>query len=257
MAAIEARLEKRERISNQAEKKIAELGKTVQTSLPGDMLSPLSVIISTSELLSSPQDVAHLEANQIGALGAEIHRAAGTLLRSIQNYMLYNELETIQTDPQRLQALRESRVFSAWMAVNEVAVLKSRQENREADLRLSVEDGALRISEMYLQRIVEELLDSAFHNSPTGTPVELSGEARPDRQQYLLRVTDHGRGILPEHVAVLAGRVLPGQLSADYLGQDIRLVIVKRLVELHQGTFNLYSQPKQATVVEVRLPLSK
>ena len=256
LTAVETRLDKHAQISDNVEKKIAELGKTVQASLPGDMLSPLSVIISSSEMLSNQQEIANLNAADISALGAEIHRAAGTLLRSIQNYMLYTELETIQNDPQRLQALRESRVFSAQMAIEEVASFKSRQEKREADLRLNVEDAALSISEMYLQRIVEELLESAFLNSPAGTEVEVMGEARPGRQHYLLRVADRGRGILPEHAAVLAGRVPPGQDSAGTVGQNIGLVIVKRLVELHQGTFDLQSQPNHSTVIEVRLPLS-
>lgn len=257
LSAVETRLQKRARIVEQVETKLAGLSRTIQASLPGDLLSPLSVIISTSELLSSAQDAGRLDAQQVSALAAEIHRAAGALLRSIQNYMLYSELETIQSDPDRLIALRDSRVFSAQLAVSEVAALKARQENRADDLRLQVEDAPLRISEMYLQRIVEELLDTAFRNAPPGTPVEVFGAQRPEWSQYLLRFTDQGRGILPEHVALLTGRVQPDKIAADSLGSEIGLVIVKRLVELHQGTFTLQSQPRQATVVEVRLPLSQ
>jgi CheY-like chemotaxis protein len=257
LSAIETRLQKRARITDQVEKKLADLSKTIQSSLPGDLLSPLSVIISTSELLSNQENVSRLDMAQVSTLGAEIHRAAGMLLRTIQNYMLYSELEAIQIDPKRLLALRDSRVFSASLAVGEVAELKARQENRADDLILRVEDAPLRISEMYLQRIVEELLDVAFRNSISGSPVEVLGSIKPEWGQYSLRVTDQGRGIPPEQVALLAGRVQPGKQAADSLGSELGLVIVKRLVELHQGTFMLQSQPKQTTFVEFRLPLSE
>jgi signal transduction histidine kinase len=197
-----------------------------------------------------------LDLGQISSMAYEIHRAAGMLLRSIQYYMLFSELEAIQSDASRLRALRDSRVFSAWMAVTEMATLKARQDGREADLHLRVEDSPLRISEMYLQRVVEELLENAFRNSPSGSAVEVTGEVHMDWQEYLLRVCHHGRGMLPEQVALLMGRGVPGSLSSDYIGQGVGLMIVKRLVELHQGAFSIESQPKQSTTIEIRIPLS-
>ena len=225
-------------------------------SLPGEMLSPLSVILSYSELLANREEASRLEFAQICAMGSEIHRAAGTLLHTIQNSMFYSDLEAILSDPNRLRLLRDSRVFSAWMAISEMAKEKARQDGREGDLHLQVEDSPLRISEMYLQKIVEELLDNAFKFSPSGSPVRVVGEVRPERQQYILRVTDSGRGMLPDQVAVLAGRLQPGTRASSNVDQGIGLAIVKRLAELHQGSFSLQSQPKQWTVVEVNVPLS-
>ena len=256
LQAIEKRLEKRALIENEAEKKLAELGKTVHLSLPGEMLSPLSVIISSSELLSNRHDLSRLDMAQVSSMAYEIHRAAGMLLRAIQYYMLYSELEAIQSDHARLKALRGSRVFSAWMAITEMATLKARQDGREGDLHLRVEDSPLRISEMYLQRIVEELIENAFRSSPSGSPVEVTGEVHADWQEYLLRVSDHGRGLPPEQVALLSGRGAAGGVSSDYIGQGVGLMIVKRLVELHQGAFSIESQLKHTTTVEVRIPLS-
>lgn len=256
LVAIRARLEKRAQIENYIEKKLAELSKMSRMSLPGEMLSPLSVILSYSELLSNREEASRLEFAQICAMGAEIHRAAGTLLHTIQNSMFYSDLEAILSDPNRLRLLRDSRVFSAWMAISEMAKEKARQDGREGDLHLVVEDSPLRISEMYLQKIVEELLDNAFKFSPSGSPVKVVGEVRSERQQYSLRVTDSGRGMLPDQVAVLAGRLQPSTRPSSNVDQGIGLAIVKRLAELHQGSFSLQSQPKQWTVVEVNVPLS-
>lgn len=256
LSAVQLRLEKRALIEDQVESKQADLIKTVRLSMPGEMLTPLSVVISFSEILTNRQELDRLSLGQICLMGHEINRAAGTLLRSIQNYMLFSELEAIQQDAERLRVLRGSRIFSAWMTITEMATLKARQDGRGEDLTLQVADAPLRISELYLQKIVEELLDNAFHFSPAGSLVEVTGEVHLDHMQYVLRVSDHGRGMLPEKVASLAGRLRSGGRSNEYSGQGMGLSIVKRLADLHQGSFNLQSQPGEWTIVEVSLPLS-
>ncbi len=254
--AIRMRLDKRALIESQAEKKLAELSNNVRLSLPGDMLTPLSVILSLSELLSARQELNRLDSSQVCSLGQEIHRAAALLLRSIQNYKLYSDLEAIQNDANRLSVLLDSRVFSAWMAISEMATLKARQEGREEDLRLQLQDSPLRICEMYLQKIVEEILDNAFKYSQNGSIVEVSGEVNEERQQYILKIKDHGRGMSPEQTAILAGKLQQGAQTNDRVYPGIGLAIVKRLAEMHQGSFSLQSTPKEWTVIVVRIPLS-
>jgi signal transduction histidine kinase len=189
-------------------------------------------------------------------MGQEIHRAATLLLRTIQNYMLFSDLEAIQNDASRLRLLRDSRVFSAWMAISEIATLKARQDGREEDLHLELQDTPLKISEMYLQKIVEELLDNAFKFSPNGSVVEVYGEVQKERQQYLLKVTDHGRGMSPEQTATLEGRLQQGVQTSDRVNSGIGLAIIKRLAEMHLGSFSIQSLPGQWTTIVVRIPLS-
>jgi two-component system, sensor histidine kinase and response regulator len=123
-------------------------------------------------------------------------------------------------------------------------------------LQVQVDDSPLRISEGYLQKIVEELLDNAFKFSPSGSPVSVYGEVQSGRQQYLLRISDRGRGMGPEQVAALSGRLQPGISTSNRPWQGIGLEIVKRLAELHLGNFNIQSQAGQWTTVEVTVPLS-
>jgi two-component system sensor histidine kinase/response regulator len=255
--AIRTRLDKRALIESQAEKKLAELSNNVRLALPGDMLNPLSLILSLSELLSDRQELNRLDPSHICSMGREIHRAATLLLRSVQNYKLFTELEVIQNDANRLRVVRDSRVFSAWMAITEMATLKARQDRREEDLRLQLQDSPLRICEMYLQKIVEELLDNAFKFSQNGSIVEVSGEIQTERQQYMLKVTDHGRGMVPEQAAMLAGRLQQSVHTSEHVYPGVGLAIVKRLAEMHLGSFSIQSQPEQWTSIVVRIPLSE
>lgn len=254
--AIQTRLEKRALIESQAEKKLVELRNNVRFSLPGDMLTPLSIILSLSELLSDRQELGQVDLSQIYGMGQEIHRAAALLLETIQNYRLYADLEMIQNDASRLRVLHDSRLFSAWMVISEIAILKARQVRREEDLRLNLQDTPLKISEIYLQKIVEELLNNAFKFSPGGSIVEIYGEVQKERQQYLLKVTDHGRGMSPEQAAILEGRLQQGVQTSDRVTSGIGLAIVKRLADMHLGSFSIQSMPGQWTTIVVRIPLS-
>lgn len=252
--AIKTGLEKLEMIEEQVQNKMVELSKSVRLSLPAQMLNRLSIILSYSEMLSNCQEIAHQNASQICMMGQEIHRAANSLLRSIQNYSLYTELEAIQADVNRIQALRDSRVPSVEVAISEMALLKARQDGREDDLRLRIQDASVQMAEAYLQKIIEELLENAFQYSQAGSRVEISGEIQPNRQQYLLRVTDYGRGMTQEQVTALSGRLHPGDLSTYPHG--IGLAVVRRLTELHRGRFSVQSQPNEWTTVEISIPLA-
>jgi CheY-like chemotaxis protein len=256
LGAIETRLQKYTFLENQAQEKLAETGKSIRLSLPGEMLSPLSVIISSSELLSNRQDMSRLDSAQINALGQEIHRAAGILLRSIQNYMFISELEAIKGDPARMRALRESRLFSASMVISEIAQLKAQQETREDDLHIQLEDSPLGISEMYAQRIMEELLDYVFRNSPPGSPVDLIGEVQAGQRRYLLQVRSNGKSMPFELAAELSGSSQSRAGIFEQAGQEVGLIIVKRLIDLHQGSLRIQSQPGQGTLFQIHIPLS-
>jgi signal transduction histidine kinase len=256
LRAIQTRLQKRALIESQAEKKLAELSNNVRLSLPGDMLTPLSMILSFSEMLSNRQELSQVDLSQICGMGQEIHRAAAMLLGTVQNYRLFSDLEAIQKDTNRLRVLRDSRVFSAKISISEIAMLKARQDGREENLRLELQDTSLKISEMYLQKIIEELLDNAFKFSPNGSIVEVYGEIQKERQQYVLKVTDHGRGLTPEQTATLEGRLQQGGQTSDRVTSGIGLAIVKRLADIHLGSFSIQSMPGQWTTIVVRIPLS-
>jgi signal transduction histidine kinase len=86
--------------------------------------------------------------------------------------------------------------------------------------------------------------------------VTVSGEILAARRQYALRVADKGRGIPADQVAALLGRSQQGSPAADQAGPAMNLLVVRRLVELHQGEFSVQSQPGRKTVVEASLPLA-
>lgn len=108
-----------------------------------------------------------------------------------------------------------------------------------------------------LEKILLNLLFNALKFTPAGGSVEVGAATEGDR--ILLWVADTGVGIDPEHLTRVFDRFWQADTSAQrrFQGAGIGLALVKELVEAHQGTVDIRSQPGVGTTMEVRLPAAK
>ena len=74
LRAIRTRLEKHEVLTLQAQKKLTDLRSNLSQSLPHELLAPLSVILSYSEVLA--ENPSSADSNQAGAMVRDIHGSA-------------------------------------------------------------------------------------------------------------------------------------------------------------------------------------
>jgi two-component system sensor histidine kinase ChvG len=107
-----------------------------------------------------------------------------------------------------------------------------------------------------LEQVVENLLDNAAGFSPPGGVVRIS--IRTEGGEAVLRVSDDGPGIPPEHRDRIFDRFFsfrPGEKKGTHAG--LGLSIVKAIVESHGGTVVVDAMPAGGAVFEVRLPASR
>ena len=110
-----------------------------------------------------------------------------------------------------------------------------------------------------LERVLENLLGNAVKYSPRGGPitVTLSEEAPGPQGWVLLRVEDRGIGIPSADLPRVFERFHRGKnVAPEVSGSGVGLASVKRMVELHGGTFGVESQEGQGSAFTVRLPRS-
>ncbi len=251
--AVRVGLEKHQAIVDQVQRKLTDLRENIFHALPHELLTPLSVVLGFSELIID--NLENMAPYQVRDMAQDIHSAGLRLMRLVQNYLSLVDLEMISSDLQKVNELRGTEIPSAETIITEIGLSKARQEGREDQFILSVDETSLKIAETSLQKIVEELLDNAFRYSMAGSPVSLVGKKEESRGVYRLEVTDQGQGMaMPQIRAIDLGlQEIPDKY--DQQGTGMGLLIVKRTVDIYGGALNIRSTVGQGTTVEIIFPL--
>ncbi|MBD2128734.1 response regulator [Microcoleus sp. ZQ-A2] len=251
LGAILVRFEKKATLEKHSQKKLDELRNSITLSLPHELRTPLNVILGLSELLVEESDI--LERQEVGEMAQGIHKSAERLLRLIQNFLLYAELELMTTDSEQIQALQNGQVSSAASVIEGISVRQAHQVGREADLQLELQDSSVQIAKVRLEKIIEELVNNAFKYSLAGTPVRIV--AAPIDQMFTLSVTDWGRGMTAAQIAQVGAYMQFERKLYEQQGSGLGLAIAKRLTQLLGGELTLESIPEKQTTVRVVLPI--
>jgi signal transduction histidine kinase len=187
-------------------------------------------------------------------MSRHINNAGMRLYRLIENFLTYAHTEIILTDPEQREAMLASRMLYPLSAIENYAVMKARQHEREADLKLDIEDvPAISILEDSLKKIIEELVDNACKFSQKGQPIVI--RARVEGNWYILTVSDSGRGMTPEQIQSIGAYMQFERRIYEQQGMGLGLVICRRLAEFHGGKLEIRSQHGEGTTVEIRIPV--
>jgi signal transduction histidine kinase len=250
-AAVEARLKKVTVVRQEAEKKLADLRENLSMMLPHELRTPLNGILAYGEMLVA--DAATLPPAEIAEMGQVIYDSGKRLERLIENFLIYAQLELLGSDPQKLHSLLRSHTQNAAAVIEKHAREQAEAARRPADLLLELESVPVPISEDYLKKIVDELVQNAFKfsNPSSRVRVALSNSVA---SEVTLTVVDQGRGLSPEHLAKIGAYMQFDRKMHEQQGLGLGLTICKRLTELHGGRLAVQSRPEQGTTITVILP---
>jgi signal transduction histidine kinase len=250
-AAVEARLKKTQVVRREAEKKLADLRDNISLMLPHELRTPLNGILAFGEILAA--DAATLPAAEVAEMGQAIHDSGKRLERLIENFLIYAQIELLGTDAQKLAALRHKRTEKPSQLIEQHARNQARAVNRENDLALNLAETPIPMSEEYLAKIVDELVQNAFKFSPAGSRVSVNLEELAGG--LALTVRDHGRGFSTEHITRVGAYMQFDRKMQEQQGLGLGLTIAMRLTELHGGTLTIQNDRQAgSTSVVVKLP---
>lgn len=249
---VHTRLEKRAQLDEIINQRMGTLRGNIILALPHELRTPLSVILGFSDLIMT--DAPSMDAARIVEMSRHINNAGMRLYRLIENFLTYAHTEIILTDPEQREAMLASRMLYPLSAIENYAVMKARQHEREADLKLDIEDvPAISILEDSLKKIIEELVDNACKFSQKGQPIVI--RARVEGNWYIITVSDSGRGMTPEQIQSIGAYMQFERRIYEQQGMGLGLVICRRLAEFHGGKLEIRSQHGEGTTVEIRIPV--
>ncbi|AWJ84565.1 hypothetical protein TSH58p_14125 [Azospirillum sp. TSH58] len=215
-----------------------------------ELRTPLNAVLGFSEVLLA-ETFGPLGSPRYRSYAADIHASGTHLLSLIDGILDLSQSETARTDMQEEAINVADAARQALAQVGDKAAARGVDigEDLSRDLPLLYGDARA------LQRMLTNLLSNAVKFTPSGGQVMLSASPMPDGGIGLM-VADTGAGIAEDELA----RVLEPFGRADMAvprgatGTGIGLPVVKRLMEMHGGRLDLYSEPGAGTTAILMFP---
>ena len=248
--SVDARFKKAEAVQAQADRTLSSLRGNIIVALPHQFRTPLNGIIANGEMLATGAST--LPPEEIADMGQEIAQSGHALERLVETFLVYSQLEVLQTDPKKVSALRGKLTAAPRSMIEKEAQSKAAEFQRATDLRLNISPAAVPISEEYFVKLVGELTHNAFKFSSAGTPVTL--ELVAASEGVVFSVTDCGRGFATEELAKIGAFMQFDRKTHEQQGLGLGLTIARQLTELHGGKLAIESELGRGTKVTVSLP---
>jgi two-component system phosphate regulon sensor histidine kinase PhoR len=177
-----------------------------------------------------------------------IERNVGRLMNLIRDLLDLSSLES--TD-----VLHKAAINTDEITARIVAQLQSAIESKNQKIFQSSHDAPVVMADpRRLEQVLSNLIENAHKYTPVGGEVRVEWQARPD--SVILRVTDNGPGIPPEHHARLFERFyrVDKARSRDQGGTGLGLAIVKHIMQRHDGSAWVESVPGGGASFICRFP---
>jgi two-component system sensor histidine kinase/response regulator len=158
----------------------------------------------------------------------------------------------LNSDPQYLQTLLRKNTPRPAALIEQDAREQADLARRPNDLRLELVEAPLPISDEYLSKVVEELVQNAFKFSSANTPVVV--KLVETDNTVTLTVSDTGRGFATEHINKVGAYMQFDRKLHEQQGLGLGLTIVRRLSEIHGGTLTIQSEKGSGTMVSIKFP---
>ena len=212
-----------------------------------DLRTPLSIMQGYVETLMMKKD--QLSAQDMEKYLAIVYDSNRKLSVLVEQLFQYAKLEANLVTPQKESFLIDE------LASDILAVYQLKANSRNIQLRLDTSGNLPPVfADLALtERVFQNLLDNAFKFTNDGGSVTV--QLTESRAGVRVHIIDTGIGIAAEDQSFIFER--HKQLKKENTsqkGMGIGLAIVKKILELHQATIDVLSEPGKGTTFRFELP---
>ena len=213
-----------------------------------ELRTPLNAILGFSEMIEGGF-LGELS-GRYRAYGADIHASGQHLLELINQILDLSKVEAGRME------LLESE-FAAGHAVESCEkLLAERAAKAGVNFRVAIQPDLprLRADELKFRQVLLNLASNAIKFTPKGGEVTLSVHA--DARGLVVAVSDTGVGMKSEDIplALEPFRQVGDDQRHKQQGTGLGLPLAKAFVELHDGIFEIASEPQRGTTITVTFP---
>jgi two-component system cell cycle sensor histidine kinase PleC len=248
-----AELEEQQLISDEARRRAeaASMAKSrFLATMSHELRTPLNAIMGFSEVMKD--EILGPHANPVYRdYAADIYESGRHLLELINEILDLSRIEAERYE------LHGERLHLAEVIEECHRLLKLRAENKCLDIvvKVSPDLPQVWVDPRAMRQICLNLLSNALKFTPSGGRVTVTLAPSPDGGQFL-SVRDTGPGIPKEEIPKVMQAFGQGSLAHETAegGTGLGLPIVKSLIELHGGSFELRSELGRGTEVIMVVP---
>lgn len=218
-----------------------------------ELRTPLNAIIGFSEVLKSELLGSH-QVTQYKEYAGDIHSSGQHLLNLINELLDLSRIEAGKYE------LNEEVVSLVDIADDCRRMMELRAKSKGIELVYSVGDNLPKLwgDERAIRQVVLNLLSNAIKFTPQHGKVTLVVQRSGDGGQ-MISVKDNGPGIPENEIETVLSSFGQGSLAQKTAeqGAGLGLPIVQKIMDLHQGRFDLFSKLRFGTEVIATFPRAR
>lgn len=206
--------------------------------LTHEIMNSLTPIISLADTLCEGVEQDTLEHDDLLMALQAINRRSNGLLQFVENYRKLQRISKPQFEDVRIGDL--------------VADLQHLYPDSIFHYEIENEDQRLQMDRSQIEQVLINLLKNAQEavENEEIPYVRLTTHLSSNKCDFIISITDNGKGILPE----VMERIFVPFFTTKTSGSGIGLSICKQIVTLHGGTITASSKPGDKTTFSVVLP---
>jgi two-component system sensor histidine kinase/response regulator len=258
--AVSAQFAKVKDIDDKISNIVGIIGSSISYALPHEFRTPLTGIISSTDMIDMVANDAKngggVDYAELESIAHDIRISAERLRHLTENFLIFTQLQNIASKAAEVAILRKQMTEGGILGmVEDIFNMQATDLERTGDLKIAVEDSEILMDSKDVYKIIQEVASNALKFSKPGSPIAVSG--RVDGLIYRLVVNDKGCGIKESDIPNLGvpfGQF--GRLDNEQQGAGLGMAIVKKLLEIYNGTITVQSVLNQETTVIVSIPVA-
>lgn len=244
----EKELEQKLQESLAKEKELNEMKNKFVASVSHEFRTPLSAILSSVQIIKKYGD--KLDEEKLENHYSKIEFATNHIVNLLDDILLISraDREILKNNPQRF-------ILSEIIDLTIQLQKSNLKRGQVINLKLNYPQNEIFIDNKLLQHIIGNLLSNALKYSDENSIIDLDIEEK--NENLSITVKDKGIGIAEEDLPYIFEPFYRTENSKNIKGTGLGLNIVKRCVELMNGTIKVESKINEGTIFNVIIPLIK
>lgn len=245
--AVKTRLDRVDIFNKNTER----LRESIKLSLPHALLSPLNVILNSSDLLL--EDFTSMSTEEVRQFLEIVSEAGYNLKGSIGKFLFITDLKLLSTMPAELKKMSEEQTpYPDATLKKVVSNLSGYRTDPHILFKSSKSDRPLKIPQTYLERIASELVENGVKFSPKEAKTIVSSEIRED--MFILKVSNRSNEINAAGIHKIGEFIQLNRINNAIEGLGLGLSIVREIAVLFGLKFTLSVSDGMVTA-ECKFPM--